>query len=339
MLRRHERGSPDDGGRRHPIPLASITKTVVATVVMRLAEQGKISLDRPVRNYVPDLRLRDPRSTDALTTAHLLTHTGGFQGDVADGAFGVPCGSGDDALARFVELVAHLPQHAPPGRVWAYSNTGFSLAGRVVGRVSGRAFEAACRELVLEPLGMRRSFFASAESVGAPGAVGHQARDGRPQVARGWSLARMLYPAGGLVCPVGDLLRYARFHLGDGRTLEGERLLSPASMALMRAPVLGGALHNGCLASFADDMGLGWLRPCAVRRHLRFAGPGEEDIDVVVKGFRLTLSGWGDAMMYAPDHLVALEGAWRHERGQFLRDGDGRIEFLRMAGVLARRLG
>src|SRR5207244_615903 len=145
-------------------PVASITKTVVATAVMRLIERGEVDPDQSLRRYLPELRLRDAQTTDQLTTAHLLTHTGGFQGDARDGAYGVRCGSGEDALARFVELVAHLPQHAPPGAMWAYSNTGYSLAGRVLEAVTGQAFEAACQELVLEPLGMRSSFVAASDA-------------------------------------------------------------------------------------------------------------------------------------------------------------------------------
>jgi CubicO group peptidase (beta-lactamase class C family) len=240
-------------------PVASITKTLVATVVMRLVELGLLDLEQPVRRYVPELRLRDRRSTDRLTLTHLLTHTGGFQGDVRDGAYGVRCGSGEDALARFVAMLANLPQHALPGRMWVYSNAGFSLLGRVIEAVTGKTFEAACRELVLEPLGMRRSLFSSEEAVPSGTAVGHRVSGGRVEVVRGRTLPRMLQPAGGLICPARDLLRYARFQLGDGRIASGARLLSPESMASMRAPRVGDALHNGCLASFADEVGLSWF--------------------------------------------------------------------------------
>src|SRR5206468_2424273 len=70
----------------------------------------------------------------------------------------------------------------------------------------------------------------------------------------------------------------------------------------------------------------------------RFAGPDDEDVEVVVNGDRLTLSERGAAAFYAPDHIVALEGLWRHERGQFLRGADGQITYLRMGGGRGRRL-
>ena len=104
---------PVDAGTLFQI--ASITKTVVATAMLRLVERGLLALDQPVRRYVPDLGLHDPATTERLTLAHLLTHTGGFQGDVRDGAYGVYCGAGDDALTRFIPMLAHQPQHARQG--------------------------------------------------------------------------------------------------------------------------------------------------------------------------------------------------------------------------------
>jgi hypothetical protein len=131
------------------------------------------------------------------------------------------------------------------------------------------------RELVLDPLGMRRSSFLAAEPLEAirplP-AIGHAVKDGRAEVVRRWTLPRWLVPAGGLVCPASDLLRYARFHLGDGAVAGGERLLSPESMALMRRPRVGDALHNGCLASFADDAGLSWFSRGTDRERLLVHG-------------------------------------------------------------------
>ena len=61
--------------------IGSITKTMVATVVLRLVEQGRLDLDRPVRAILPELQLADEASAADLTLRHLLTHTGGWAGD------------------------------------------------------------------------------------------------------------------------------------------------------------------------------------------------------------------------------------------------------------------
>ena len=96
--------------------------------------------------------MRDPEVTTRLTMRHLLTHTGGWDGD-----FFPDTGAGDDALARYVKLMADLPQRTPLGTILSYNNAGFSVAGRVIEVVTGKTFEAALNELVLEPLGLNRS--------------------------------------------------------------------------------------------------------------------------------------------------------------------------------------
>jgi CubicO group peptidase (beta-lactamase class C family) len=241
----------------HPIPvddetlfqIGSITKTFTGTAAMRLVEAGSLDLDEPVRAYLPELRLADEDVAQRVTTRHLLTHTGGWEGDYFD-----DLGPGDDALARMVAAVGELPQVTPLSEIWSYNNAGFYIAGRVVEVVSGKSFEAAIRELVLEPLALTMSFFFADEVITHRFAVGHFIEDDEATVARPWPVGRAAHPAGGLVCTVKDLLRYARFHMGDGATDDGTRLLSPESMALMRTP------HAA--ATGRDEIGLTWfLRP------------------------------------------------------------------------------
>jgi CubicO group peptidase (beta-lactamase class C family) len=128
--------------------IGSITKTVTATAIMVLSERGMLDPDEPVRHYLPDLRLADEEVTRKVTIAHLLTHVGGWVGDVLEDT-----GCGDDALEKIVKRLADAPQLTPLGEVWSYNNSGFYVAGRVVEVVSGKAFEVAIRELVLSPWG------------------------------------------------------------------------------------------------------------------------------------------------------------------------------------------
>jgi CubicO group peptidase (beta-lactamase class C family) len=151
----------------HPLPIAadtlfqvgSITKTFLATAVMRLVEQGRLGLDTPLRAYLPDLRLADDSTAARVTMRHLLTHTGGWVGDYFN-----DFGYGDDALAKMTAQLAHLPQLTPLGEVYSYNNSGFYLAGRVVEVVAGQTFETAMRELLFEPLGLQHSFFFTPET-------------------------------------------------------------------------------------------------------------------------------------------------------------------------------
>lgn len=232
--------------------VGSITKTVTGTAALRLVEQGKLELDAPLRTYLPELRLADQGVARAVTLRHIFTHTSGWLGD----CFEDP-GPGDDALERMVARLEYLPQLTPLGEVWSYCNAGFYLAGRAVEVVTGQTYEAAVSDLVLEPLGMQRSFYFAEDAITYRVAAGHRAvydKAGTPEVARPWGLARAANPVGGLVASVEDMLTYARLHLGDGEVGQsgrGVRLLQPGTIAQMHGPLVPAA--NG------EWMGLTWF--------------------------------------------------------------------------------
>lgn len=227
--------------------IGSTTKTLTGMVIMRLVEQSLIDLDEPVRTYIPDFRLADKDAEGTVTVRHLLTHMGGWAGDYFSDT-----GNGDDCLARFVVEMADLPQLVPPGSIWAYNNAGFSLAGRIIEVVTGKTYEEAAQALVLEPLGMTNSFFYPADVISRRFATGHRVdeKDG-PVVLRPWALARAAHSAGGLCSSVRDQLRYSRFHMGDGTTENGERLLAAETMAAMQTPNFP--------ANLGRQMGLSWI--------------------------------------------------------------------------------
>ena len=221
----------------HPLPvdadtlfqIASITKTMTATVVMRLVERGALDLDAPVRRYLPEFRVRDEAAASQATLRHLVTHTTGWLGDCfAD------FGKGDDALARYVAAMADLEQLTPLGEIWHYSNSSFAVLGRLIEVATGKTYEAAVRELLFIPLGMAKSCFNADEAITHRVAAGHVIVDEQPRVARPWAFPRATTPVGGVVSCIRDLLAYASFHLGDGRAPDGARLLSVGSLELMR---------------------------------------------------------------------------------------------------------
>ena len=243
--------------------IGSISKTYTGTIIMRLVEEGRLDLNAPVRAYVPELRLADEAVASRVTLRHLLTHTAGWAGD-----FFVETGPGDNALALAVAHLVELPQLTPPGAVYSYNNAGFYLAGRVIKIVTGKPFEQAAREMIFEPLGMDRTFYAAADAITYRTSAGHLvwADDDQPTVARPWGLARCANPVGGIVSSLRDQLRYARFHLGDGTVPNGARLLSPESMALMRTALA--RTDNGC-----GEVGVTWmLKPVGGERTVRHTG-------------------------------------------------------------------
>jgi CubicO group peptidase (beta-lactamase class C family) len=213
-------------------PLASISKTVTATAIMRLVEQGRMELNAPVRRYLPEFRVQDEAASRDVTILNLLTHTPGWEGQLP-----VP-DWGSATLAHFVSTMRDLPQLAPPGAVWSYNNAGFSVAGRVIEVVTGKSFQDAVNELVLEPAHLAHATTVLGEVTTRRFAVGHRENNGSTEVVRPFILSANP-PAGGVAMSVVDLLAYAKFHL------------TSATLEPMRMPQLR---KN----STDDDMGIGW---------------------------------------------------------------------------------
>jgi CubicO group peptidase (beta-lactamase class C family) len=225
--------------------IGSNTKTFVATAAMRLVEAGKLDLDAPIRKYLPDFRMRDADVTARVTMRHLMTHTSGWAGD-----YFLDTGDGDDALERYVSAMADLPQLTPLGTMWSYNNAAFALAGHVIAKITAKTFEAALKDLVLDALGLRRTFINPHDVMTHRFAVGHATLNDQTYVLAPWQLTRSMWPAGGIAASVMDLIRYGRFHLGDGRNATGDQILTRESLTSMQTPICKGQLDN--------TMGLSW---------------------------------------------------------------------------------
>jgi CubicO group peptidase (beta-lactamase class C family) len=230
--------------------LGSVTKTCTATALMRLVAGGQVELDAPVRRYVPELRLADERAAADVTVLNLLNHSAGL-------GWGIPVdtGEGDDALAANVAKLTEMELIAPPGSRASYSQAGFNLAGRIIEKVTGLTYERAVASLLLEPLGMAHSLYAPMDVMTRRFAVGHNpGEDGTMSVARLWKRWRGDNPGAGLASSVADQLRWARFHLGDGRADSGERVLPAEALHRMKEPTV--ALRGSTLG---DALGIAWF--------------------------------------------------------------------------------
>ena len=241
-------------------PLASISKTVTSTAVMRLVEQGKLDLAAPVRRYLPDFRVQDEAASRDVTLLELLTHTSGWEGQLS------AVDRGDETLARFVAGLSSNMQLAPPRAAWSYNNAGFGVAGRVIETVTGMPFGDAVDDLVFQPLGLPLVFTRVGDIVTHRFALGHRVgADGAPAVVRPFTLGSTL-PAGGVAMSMESLLAYARFHLGDGTGAGGKRVLTRATLERMQSP----QLHK---QAYDDDMGIGWhLRTVGTTRTVAHGG-------------------------------------------------------------------
>ncbi|QBD79153.1 class A beta-lactamase-related serine hydrolase [Ktedonosporobacter rubrisoli] len=229
--------------------VASITKPVVASVIMRLAEMNKLDVKAPIRRYIPDLHLADENVAQQVTCMHLLTHTAGWVGDLW-----LDTGEDSDALAKYVNHLGTLSQEYPLGEVYSYNNVGFSLLGRVIEVVTGQAFERAMQHFLFDPLEMTQTSFLPGETMTKHRTIGHEVWDGVLKIVPGDAQFRSTYPAGGMVTSVADLLRFARFHLGQGITRNGTRLLSEEAIAAMQKPYFARSQGWIGLAWEIDDL-------------------------------------------------------------------------------------
>lgn len=190
--------------------IASMTKSFTAMAILKLRDEGKLSLDDAAARYVPALAdLPYPTSdSPAITIRHLLTHSEGFPEDNP---------WGDRQLAQTDETMrawmkAGIPFSTAPGTAFEYSNYGFAILGQVIAKASGKPYADYVRDSILRPLGMNASTFEMSEVPRDKIALGYR-REGEtwkpePILAHG-SFGAM----GGLWTTAPDLARYVAFLL------------------------------------------------------------------------------------------------------------------------------
>lgn len=243
--------------------IGSITKVWTATLVMQLVDEGLVELDAPIRTYLPEFRLGDDSATASITVRQLLTHQAGFEGDIF-----TDTGRGDDAIEKFVELLAEMPQTFPPGFMFSYNNAGYIVLGLLVERLREKTWEQALLEHIAVPLGLERVSPSPYEAILHRVAVGHmgQGEDGVSTPAPLWAMARSNEPAGSMLAMTArDLAGFARMHLTGGTAPDGTAVLSPSAVEAMRTTSIRLPVITGLGAAW----GLGWEidRDADVRLH------------------------------------------------------------------------
>lgn len=265
----------DDLSRRTPLDIGSrfgigsITKTFVARVILQLAEEGKVSLDRPATAYVDLPILRRIPNAATATLRQLLSHQSGvptweFQRDWIRRGRGRQMELGRIwGKAETLEYCTEdlLPATGAPGGHYSYSNTNYTLLGLVIEAVTGNDAAGEIRRRILEPLGLKDTFLESFEPV--PGGYVHHYHYATPAfeagagVHRGFpelrpylveSTAANLSPewtAGGMVSSARDLVRWARALrdgelVGDAMHRETFRYYPPSSGPNPRSQYLQG---------------------------------------------------------------------------------------------------
>jgi CubicO group peptidase (beta-lactamase class C family) len=233
--------------------IGSITKVFTTTLIMQLADEGRVELDAPVRAYLPGLRFGDDGVAGRITVRHLLTHTSGVDGDFFD-----DFGRGDDCVERYVAACERLPSLFDPGAMWSYCNAGFVVLGRVIETMTGMTWDRALRERLLAPIGAATMVTLPEEAMRYRTAHGHNIDPSLTvSLTPIWTMARAQAPAGATPCAsVADLLAFARLHIDAGRAPDGTQVLSGASVSAMQEPQVKLPEQPG---GEAGHWGLGWM--------------------------------------------------------------------------------
>jgi len=205
--------------------VGSITKTFVVLALTRLVEQGRLALDTPVAQLVPEIAIENRwASEQPITVAQLLEHTAGFDEMRPNETFAPP----EAESMSLPEVLARNPASRVarwrPGSRASYSNPGYTVAGYILEKLTGRSYEDVIERDVFQPLGMTGAALRVTPEVSARLARGYDERD-RPVQYRG------IYhrPAGNLMVSPRDLAVLVRLALARGRVGDRE-LISSASM-------------------------------------------------------------------------------------------------------------
>ncbi|MBK8878164.1 MAG: beta-lactamase family protein [Haliscomenobacter sp.] len=202
--------------------VGSVTKQFTAAAILKLEEQGKLSVGDPLSKYLG----KAPADKAGITLHHLLTHSAGFPGALGDDYDTI-------STAAFHTLAMETPLLFAPGTGYEYSNVGYSLLGMVIEQVSGMGYEAYLRKHLFLPSGMTRTGYQAPGF--APGELAVGYRDGqrwgtaldRPWAKEGpgWHLRAN----GGILSTAADMHRWYK-------ALVGGTVLSGASIRKLWTP-------------------------------------------------------------------------------------------------------
>ena len=276
--------------------IASMSKSFTALAILKLRDEGRLSLDDAVSKHIPELAGVKLPTADApaITVRHLLTHSEGFPEDNpwGDRQLGIPEQTMSDWLKK------GLPFSTSPGTAFEYSNYGFALLGRVVSNVSGMPYGDYIRSQILSPLGMKATHWETSDVPADRLANGYRKTD--QTWVKEVPLPHGAFGAmGGLYTSTDDLARYVAFMLSAwpprddadngpvrrSSVREMQQGQRQSGLAVFRQPADGPLT----VRTSAYAYGLGSTEDCKFRFIVAHGGG---------------LPGFGSSMMWLPQHGV-----------------------------------
>ena len=285
----------------HVFRLGSVTKQMAAAGVLKLAEDGKLSLDDPLTKFVPGYP-----GGDKVTVRMLLNHTSGIRSytdmpGVMDGPIQKTV-----TTAQLIDTFKNEKPDFAPGEGWHYNNSGYVLVGAVIEAASGMPWHAYLQEALFKPLGMQHTGYGNEDIAAIPGHVTGYTRAGEQ-----WALAQYLsmtqpHAAGALVSTLDDLNKW-------NRALHEGKLLKADSYRAMVTPT-GKAVDSG----YGYGITAGTLRGKPVLQH----GGG--------------IFGFSTYLLYLPDEDITVAVLYNADSGRPGMLGTGSIANLLAAQAIGK---
>lgn len=305
--------------------IASMTKSFTAMAILKLRDEGKLSLDDPAYQYIPEMKGLHYLTTDAtpITIRHLLTHSAGFPEDNPWGDRQL-----EDSDAQLIDMIKQGVSFSNvPGVAYEYANLGFALLGHIIKTVSGKSYEQYILENILEPLGMKNTVWEYTKA--PPSKLAH----GYRWLNNSWVEQPLLHDGsygamGGLITSIEDFSKYMALHQSATPPTKGAEIgpVKRSSLREMQQPWNINTLSpkylfpNGreCATISAYCYGLRWMKDCDNKVYVGHSGglPGfgsewkiMPDYGIGVVSFsNVTYAGAGVVNLQVLDTLIKLAG-------------------------------
>ena len=237
--------------------IASIAKTIAATAIMLLVEEGLVGLNRKVQEYIPEF---EGKGKEDVLVSHLLTHTSGMSDeevkaleDRVGGTVDFPPLEPTEhvGMRERLHMCFHAPLAKPPGTEFAYSNAAYDVLGEIVRRVSGLSFDTFTRERIFLPLGMNDTYYSVPDEL--------RDRIVKYHISQfDWDIIESPCAEGCAFSTAMDMAIFGQTFLNGG-SYGNVRLLSPVTVNAMihnQTQGIPGLLGSG---EIAPPWGLGWI--------------------------------------------------------------------------------
>lgn len=207
--------------------IGSITKQFTAAAILKLEDEGKLSVQDDIKKFIPDY----PTHGHIITIEHLLTHTSGIKSYTGMSIWDTEMRKKDFTPEALIDFFKKEPMDFAPGEKFLYNNSGYILLGYIIEKVSGKSYEEYIQETFFTPLGMKNSSYGNPSKVIKNRAAGYQKKNGEFENADYLSMTQP-YAAGSLLSTVDDLFTWYTAVMNDKVISRENRLKAHSSYIL-----------------------------------------------------------------------------------------------------------